>query len=170
MYWTLPVYVRMDETEAAFFLSLHLSLGSRGKTLSGTVTAVQWSQCSVRPWKRAELNTEHVVTLASSATCHVKPTETCRKADEYSWPTPQPVAWRYSDGVSPRLHERRNRMYEISGFRRSVKTGGDGASTSYETPNKFAVLSESDSDAEDTAVPTQTRDRKARIPPTVIYT
>jgi hypothetical protein len=36
--------------------------------------------------------------------------------------TPQPVAWRYSDRVSPKLHEKRNWVHEISSFRSGVKT------------------------------------------------
>jgi len=35
--------------------------------------------------------------------------------------TPQPVAWCYSDVVSPRLKEKRNWVHEISAFRSSVK-------------------------------------------------
>jgi hypothetical protein len=35
--------------------------------------------------------------------------------------TPQPVAWRYSDGVSPRFQQKRNWVHEISSFRSGVK-------------------------------------------------
>jgi hypothetical protein len=45
----------------------------------------------------------------------------------------------------------------------------DGASTSYKSPNKFAVLSQSDSNAEDIAVPSEPNNHTSRIPPIVIY-
>jgi hypothetical protein len=44
-----------------------------------------------------------------------------------------------------------------------------GASTSFDSPNHFAVLSESNSEKEDTTLPSQANKRKPRIPPTVIY-
>jgi len=39
--------------------------------------------------------------------------------------TPQPVAWRYSDGVSPRLQEKRNWLHKISTFRSGVKASDE---------------------------------------------
>ena len=39
--------------------------------------------------------------------------------------TPQPVAWCYSDGISPRLQEKRNWVHEISALRSGVKASGE---------------------------------------------
>jgi hypothetical protein len=45
----------------------------------------------------------------------------------------------------------------------------DGAGPSFVSPNQFAVLSDSESDAEDIGVSSQPSSRKSRIPPIVIY-
>jgi len=39
--------------------------------------------------------------------------------------TPQPVAWCYSDAVSPRFQEKRNWVHELSPFRSGVKASGE---------------------------------------------
>ena len=44
----------------------------------------------------------------------------------------------------------------------------DAASASFESPNYFAVLTESESDTEDAASPTPSHQRKSRIPPIVL--
>jgi hypothetical protein len=45
----------------------------------------------------------------------------------------------------------------------------NGASSSFVSPNQFAVLSDSESDTEDISVPPQPNSRKSRIPHIVIY-
>jgi len=53
--------------------------------------------------------------------------------------------------------------------KRSVQPSPSEASTSFLTPNKFAVLSESESDIEEDGAQLQPQEHQARIPPIVIY-
>jgi hypothetical protein len=53
--------------------------------------------------------------------------------------------------------------------KRSVQPSPSEATTSFLSPNQFAVLSESESDIEEDGAPLQPKEHQARIPPIVIY-
>jgi hypothetical protein len=61
------------------------------------------------------------------------------------------------------------RPTQRSKLKRGLIQQPDGARTSYESPNKFAVVPERYSDIEDYAVPSQPSNRKSSIPPIAIY-